>query len=118
MMHNPETQMQEVLYELLSNKKITVRQMMADTGILNLSARISNLRLIYHIDIETTEIETKNKFDRKIFYGEWTIDDDEKEYAESVYEFLQGRLKEMPIKIGRQPEPSFRPGEQTDIKFN
>ncbi len=42
----PQNQLQEVLYKLLTNQTISVRQMMADTGILHPKARILDLRRI------------------------------------------------------------------------
>ena len=79
----PKTQVTEVLYMLLTRESINVRQMMFDTGILNLTARISDLRTKYNIDIICQDIKTKNKFERKISYGQWTLSD--KEHAKEVY---------------------------------
>ena len=58
---SPLTQLQEVLYELLKNDSITVRQMIFDTGILNIKARIHDLRLKYNLEIETEMVKHKNK---------------------------------------------------------
>jgi len=79
----PKTQVTEVLYMLLTRESINVRQMMFDTGILNLTARISDLRTKYNIDIICQDIKTKNKFERKISYGQWMLSN--KEHAKEVY---------------------------------
>ena len=79
----PKTQVTEVLFMLLTRDSINVRQMMLDTGILNLTARISDLRNKYYIDVICHDINTKNKFERKIKYGKWILAD--KEHAKEVY---------------------------------
>lgn len=79
----PKNQTAEILYCLLNYDKITFRQVFQETGIVNLGARISNLRLDYGLDIPCTEIETKNKFGRKISYGSWSLID--KEQGRIIY---------------------------------
>jgi len=69
----PKNQNAEVLFYLLNLDKISFADVYGNTGILNLSARISNLRLDYGLDIPCTEVETKNKFGRKISYGTWSL---------------------------------------------
>jgi hypothetical protein len=73
----PKNQTAEVLYFLLQVDKITFSYIYAMTGILNLSARLSNLRLDYGLEIPCVEVETKNKFGRKISYGTWSLKDKE-----------------------------------------
>ncbi len=46
---------------------------MNDIGILNLSARISDLRLKHNLIIECRKINTKNKFGRDISYGNFFL---------------------------------------------
>lgn len=74
---HPKNQTAEVLYFLLKNEKIDYKLIYVPTGILNLSARISDLRLDYGLDIPCKEVETKNKFGRKISYGTWSLTDKE-----------------------------------------
>lgn len=68
----PTSQTQEVLYELINRISIDRRSMMLSCGVLNLTARISNLRY-KGIAIKTTEIETINKFGREISYAQYSL---------------------------------------------
>jgi len=86
-LNNPLTQLQEVLYELLSKESISVKQMMADTGILNIKARISDLRLKYNLSIDTEMVKVQNKYGRKVSFGQWKLTD--KENALLTYKKLQ-----------------------------
>ena len=86
-LNNPLTQLQEVLYELLSKESISVKQMMADTGILNIKARISDLRLKYNLSIDTEMVKVQNKYGRKVSFGQWRLTD--KETALLTYKKLQ-----------------------------
>jgi hypothetical protein len=79
----PTTQKQEVLFELLKHKSISVRQVLLDTGILNPKARLSELRTLYNLPIATIWVETKNKYDRRIKYGTWELLD--KPLGEKIY---------------------------------
>lgn len=74
---NPKNQTAEILYFLLHNDSINFSYIYTETGILNFSARISDLRLNYGLEIPCTEVETKNKFGRKISYGTWKLIDKE-----------------------------------------
>ncbi len=85
-MKQPQSQLQEVLYFLLTRKTISCRQMMFDTYILNLSARLSDLKLDHGIEIKMTKTHRTNKFDRKISYGTWGLVD--REHALEVYKKL------------------------------
>jgi hypothetical protein len=69
----PVNQMAEVLYLLLKNKSVTRRSALLDTGILNVPARIMDLRNIHHIPIILTRVSAVNKFGRSINYGSWSI---------------------------------------------
>jgi hypothetical protein len=69
----PVNQMAEVLYLLLKNKSVTRRSALLDTGILNVPARIMDLRNIHHIPIVLTRVSAVNKFGRSINYGSWSI---------------------------------------------
>jgi hypothetical protein len=69
----PVNQMAEVLYLLLKNKSVTRRSALLDTGILNVPARIMDLRNKHHIPIILTRVSAVNKFGRGINYGSWSI---------------------------------------------
>jgi hypothetical protein len=73
MLNKPKNQTAEVLYLLLTQKSITVKSAMNDIGILNLSARISNLRLKHNLVIECRKTITTNKFGRSITYGNFFL---------------------------------------------
>jgi hypothetical protein len=69
-MKNPKNQNAEVLHLLIEKDRSTfdiVRE-----GVLNPSARISNLRK-YGVDILCNEVPLTNKFGRKTKYGIFTI---------------------------------------------
>ena len=80
----PKSQLQEVLCELILNKAISVRQMMADTGILNIKARILDLRRI-GLEIDTEMIKVQNKYGRSAKFGQWSIPESSKEKARLTY---------------------------------
>ena len=80
-----KNQVAEVLYELLTKKKINRRDVMNETGILNLSARIGDLRIKHNLTVKLEQVKTKNKHGRRVVYGNWLIPDDEKEKALEVY---------------------------------
>ncbi len=72
-METPKNQTAEVLYELLNNEFISRGSMFKSTGILNLPARISNLRLLYDLNIHTERVSTTNKYSRPVSYGIYSI---------------------------------------------
>ena len=82
----PTNQLQEVLYSLLTMDSISVKQMMNDTGILNLSARMSDLKHKHNVIIEIKEVKTVNKHGREISYGTWKLKD--RISAREVYDTL------------------------------
>lgn len=69
----PKKQISEVLYELITRPSINRKYMFNETGILNVTARIANLRNIWGLDIVCTKIDAINKHGRKIQYGEWSL---------------------------------------------
>ena len=71
---NPTSQLTEVLYFLLLRNSITFSQIHFDTKMINLSARISDLRK-KGLYIPCMQIHFTNKFKRKISYGSWTLQD-------------------------------------------
>ena len=74
---SPDSQLTEVLFCLLDRKMITFMQMFLDSGIINLTARISDLRKL-NLEIPCTLIKTTNKFGRNITYGSWKLTNKEK----------------------------------------
>ena len=65
----PETQHQEVLYQLMTRPTIDRYTMMISCGVGSLTTVISELRTDYKVDIETI-IKTKyNRYGRQIKYA-------------------------------------------------
>jgi hypothetical protein len=85
-MKKPKTQLAEVLYELIKNKTINRRSILLDCGILNVTARIADLRLRHNLSIICTKIQTKNKHNRAITYGCWSLEN--KKLAKEVYKII------------------------------
>jgi hypothetical protein len=81
-MKKPNNQTAEVLYELIRKSSVTRKSIMIQTGILNLPARVLDLRR-KGIDINCLKIETKNKHGRNISYGKWMLVD--KKSARTIY---------------------------------
>jgi len=74
----PTTQLQEMLFTLLSEKTSTRRSVLLGCGILNPTARISDLRNDYFLNIRCEKIKVENKYGRKITYGSWKLVDKNK----------------------------------------
>lgn len=74
-MKKPNNQTAEVLYELIKKSAITRMSIMTQTGILNLTARIADLRIRYGINVICDKVLTKNKHGRPISYGKWRLFD-------------------------------------------
>ena len=72
-MNKPKTQIQEVLYCLINSDSIDRRQMLLETGILNVTARIAELRKKHSLYISCDEIDVTNKYGRKVSYGRWSL---------------------------------------------
>lgn len=83
-MTSPKNQNAEVLFELIHNSTIDRKYILKTTGILNLTARISNLRNDYDIEVLCTRKKVLNKHGRKISYGLWSLKDKAK--AIEIYE--------------------------------
>lgn len=69
----PESQVQEVLFELINRLYIDRRTMMLSSGVWNLTARISNLRQ-KGVKIISNEIKSKNKFNREIKFVQYSLE--------------------------------------------
>ena len=89
-MNLPKTQLQEVLYMLLNDEIITYRTVFINSGIINLTARISDLRNTHFLDVPCKRVKTVNKFGRAINYGSWSLSDPEE--AKIVYDKLNKEL--------------------------
>lgn len=83
----PTKQIEEVLYYLIKRHTINRRQMMLDTGILNVTARIANLRNKYNLTIDCNMLPVVNKFGRPIKYGLWRLEN--KQEGIDLYKKLQ-----------------------------
>lgn len=90
-LQKPTTQTEEVLYFLLTKHSINVSQMMRECGILNLTARIADLRNKHLLNIPCMKVETQNKFKRGITYGVWKLPD--KKRGIKIYKQLQNQSK-------------------------
>jgi len=73
-MKAPRNQTAEVLFELLKNESINRRSILLECGILNVTARIADLRLRHNLQITCYKIHTKNKHNRLITYGSWSLE--------------------------------------------
>lgn len=82
-MKSPKNQTAEVLFELINNSFITRKSILIDTGILNLTARIADLRIRHNLGVMCQKVEALNKHNRKVQYGKWYVQD--KNYAIEVY---------------------------------
>ena len=72
-LENPKNQKAEVLFYLIKEDFITYSSIYYATGIINLNARISNLRLDHNLIIPCTSIKSINKHGRDIQYGSWKL---------------------------------------------
>lgn len=70
---NPQSQIQEVLFELIKRINIDRRQMMLSCGVLNLPDQIMKLRRRHNLTIELSKVKTENKFGREIEFGRYTL---------------------------------------------
>lgn len=69
----PRNQNAEVLYELLFSARLSRIDFLSRTGILNVTARIANLRINHNIVIQCDRRKVKNKHGRPVSYGVWSI---------------------------------------------
>lgn len=86
----PESQMQEVLYELINRISIDRRTMMLSAGVWNLTARISNLRY-KGVNIESRKIISQNKYGREISFVHYYL----KDKKEAVRIYNEMKLNQM-----------------------
>lgn len=71
----PKNQTAEVLFQLLNKPFITRSNMFLSTGILNLTARIADLRIRHGINIVCEKETVKNKRGDSVTYGKWKLAD-------------------------------------------
>lgn len=91
--HYPTTQLQKVLYELLVRDKITQLELVKKYFILNVTARISDLRNDYGIYVRCEKKTIKNKFKRSVNIGLYYIPKDEKVDALIKYQEMIKKSK-------------------------
>lgn len=85
----PESQMQEVLFELINRLYIDRRTMMLSSGVWNLTARISNLRR-KGLNIVSNEIKSVNKYKRDISFVQYSLND-KKEAVKIYFKMKEGQ---------------------------
>lgn len=83
----PMTQLQEVLFFLITRLKINRKQMILSCDVLNLPEQISKLRKRYNLRIDLSHIELENKFGRNTCYCEYSIEN--KKEALQLYRKIQ-----------------------------
>ena len=93
----PESQMQEVLYELINRIAIDRRTMMLSCGVWNLTARISNLRN-KGLKIISNKIQSVNKYGREIEFVQYSLE----EKKEAIKTYLE--MKENQAGIPEEDE--------------
>lgn len=81
----PKNQNAEVLFELITQPKINRIIIMQRCGVLNLTARIDNLKNKFGVNIVCSLTETKNKHNRKVKFGNWLIPKLDLESAKEIY---------------------------------
>lgn len=85
-MTSPTNQTAEVLFEILNNVSVSRKDILINTGVLNHTARIADLRIRHGLIIHCERISVKNKFSRSITYGLWSIiGNDNIQKAKSAY---------------------------------
>jgi hypothetical protein len=88
-MRNPKNQQEELLFELLDNSRLSRKEIMAHTGILNPPAVVCILRK-KGVPIKMRMIKHSNKWGRMVEYGEYFLLEKDKEKAQ---EFFNNLLK-------------------------
>ena len=78
----PESQMQEVLFELINRLYIDRKTMMLSSDVWNLTARISNLR-DKGLKIISNKITSLNKYGREIEFVHYSLEN--KKEAVKIY---------------------------------
>jgi len=73
-MKKPKNQTAEVLFELIEKQKVSRLMFLKNTGILNVTARIADLRIRHGIPIKCEKVKTTNKHGRVITYGVWSLE--------------------------------------------
>jgi len=89
----PESQLQEVLFELINRLSIDRRSMMLSSGVWNLTARISELR-DRGVNIKSNELKSINKYGREIDFVHYSCED--KMNAIKIYNELKANQTGIP----------------------
>jgi hypothetical protein len=82
----PESQIQEVLYELINRLSIDRKTMMLSSGVWNLTARIADLRR-KGVLVNSNPLVGVNKYGRQIDFVNYSISD--KKSAVIIYERMK-----------------------------
>lgn len=109
----PLNQTAEVLYELLNNTFITRKDIFNETGILNVTARITNLRS-KGLTVPCKLIKVINKHGREVSYGQWGLGGEEKKALE-IYKHINTTIeqKRKVNKLAKSIIPSgYKTGKQ------
>ena len=86
----PESQLQEVLYELINRLNIDRKTIMLSCSVLNLPANILKLRK-KGVKIEMLEFNTTNKFGRNVSFGKYRLED--KKSAVVIYKEMKANQR-------------------------
>jgi hypothetical protein len=86
-MRNPKNQQEELLFELLENSRLSRKEIMAHTDILNPPAIVCTLRK-KGVPIQMRMIKHRNKWGRVVEYGEYFLKDKDKHQALKYYNNL------------------------------
>lgn len=81
----PNNQTAEILFELINNKNASRLELTEMTGVLNITAIISIIRLTHKIDVKCDFKEVKNKHGRKVRYGIYSLTEYSKMIAFKKY---------------------------------
>lgn len=89
---SPESQEQEVLFELYNRTFIDRRSMMLSAGVLNLTANISKLRM-KGFAIASNKVTVENKFGREVSFVRYSLQDKK----EASVKYLKMKEKQLQI---------------------
>lgn len=77
----PSNQTAEILFELINKINVSRSELHTLTGVLNVTAIISILRLDWGIDVRCDMKETKNKHGSVVRYGVYRLNPEDKEFV-------------------------------------
>lgn len=83
---NPDGQVQETLYELITNKRISISHIRNVCGILSEHKILSILRIRHGVKINPIETKIRNKWGRVVSFNLYELEDRDK--AIKIYNAL------------------------------